>query len=272
MIQDIYPHRFHNEFKQVEALDTDTVFVFYRGKVLARREGNTLSCPCRKEISSAVQFVFTIDEKAYFISDRSQDLEGYEWVDMRTVRRSKPKVLMFAIETALHLKGWYDKNRFCGHCGRPMEKSDTERAMVCPHCHNTVYPTIAPAVIVGVIHKDAILMTRYADRNYKHYALVAGFCEIGETPEQTVKREVMEETGVKVKDIRYYKSQPWGFASNLLLGFFARLDGDDQITLDRQELSEARFVKREDIDVDWDDVSLTNEMIIQFKQGKTESL
>ena len=80
----------------------------------------------------------------------------------------------------------------------------------CPHCGNLIFPKIAPAVIIGLIHEDSILISTYADRPYKGRALLAGFCEIGETPEQTVVREVQEEVGLRVKNIRYFDSQPWG--------------------------------------------------------------
>ena len=106
----------------------------------------------------------------------------------------------------------------------------------CPSCKNTVFPKIALAVIVGVTNGDKILMTKYADREYKRYALVAGFTEIGETAEETVCREVMEEVGLHVKNIHYYKSQPWGVDGNVLMGFYCDLDGDDTIHLDTTRL------------------------------------
>ena len=96
--------------------------------------------------------------------------------------------------------------------------------MVCPECHNTVYPRIMPAVIVGVINGDKLLLTKYRT-GFKYNALIAGFTEIGETVEETVKREVMEEAGIKVNNIRYYKSQPWGSANDILLGFFCDVKG-----------------------------------------------
>jgi NAD+ diphosphatase len=135
-------------------------------------------------------------------------------------------------------------------------------------CGNLVFPKIAPAVIVGVVWQDKILMTRYANRDYKRYALVAGFTEIGETPEQTAAREVLEETGVRIRNIRYYKSQPWGFDSNLLLGYFAELDGESAITLDEEELSVAEWVQRDAIETEQDDrtnLSLTREMMLLFR-------
>ena len=119
-------------------------------------------------------------------------------------------------------------------------------------------------MIVAVTNGDQILLTRYANREYKRYALIAGFTEIGETAEDTVRREVMEEAGIRVKNIRYYKSQPWGIDSNLLLGYFAQLDGSDQITIDKKELASAMWVGREELkDMD-DSFSLTREMMRVF--------
>ena len=110
-------------------------------------------------------------------------------------------------------------------------------------------------------------MSKYAGREYRAYALLAGFCEVGETIEETVQREVMEEVGLKVKNITYYKSQPWSFSDTLLLGFFCELDGPDEIHLDEQELSLAEWVRREEIEAEPDDLSLTNEMMLAFKNG-----
>ena len=111
-------------------------------------------------------------------------------------------------------------------------------------------------------------MSKYAGRAYKKYALLAGFTEIGETVEETVAREVMEEVGLKVRNIRYYKSQPWAFSDTLLMGFYCDLDGSDKITLDRDELSLAEWFEREEIPVEPSRDSLTNEMIMKFKLGE----
>ena len=115
---------------------------------------------------------------------------------------------------------------------------------------------------------DRILMTKYAGREYKKYALIAGFTEVGETAEQTVEREVMEEVGLKVKNLRYYKSQPWSFTDTLLMGFFCELDGEDGITLDTDELAMAEWFERDKMPVEAEDLSLTNEMMMAFKHGK----
>ena len=106
----------------------------------------------------------------------------------------------------------------------------------------------------------------------KFYALIAGFTEIGETLEETVQREVMEEVGLKVKNIRYYKSQPWSFSSTLLCGFFCEVGGDTEITLDTEELSVGEWFDRDNIPVEDDGVSLTREMIGVFKTGGEKNL
>ena len=124
-----------------------------------------------------------------------------------------------------------------------------------------------PGSRFGITHGDEIILTKYA-RGFAHYALVAGFTEIGETLEETVQREVMEEVGLKVKNIRYYKSQPWGIVDDILMGFFCDVDGDPTITMDQSELKLASWFKREEIVLQPDDFSLTNEMMCLFKNGK----
>ena len=122
--------------------------------------------------------------------------------------------------------------------------------------------------IIAVRDGNRLLLSKYAGRTYKKYALLAGYTEIGETIEETVKREVMEEVGLKVKNIQYYKSQPWSFSDTLLMGFYCDLDGEDKITLDQDELALAEWFEREDLPEVTSDESLTNEMIQMFKLGK----
>ncbi len=267
MIQDIYPHTFDNQFILREPKENDIVFFFEKRNVYMN---DNHQFPTYHQVDVEVQYLFEIDQKHYYLALEHQDIPSFSYKATFFLRNLQPKHARFAAVTAFHLYSWYHSHRYCGCCGYPMEHATHERAMVCPKCRHMEYPKIAPAVIVGVIHKDSILMTRYANRAYKGHALIAGFCEIGETPEETVIREVKEEVGLNVKNIRYYKSQPWGFDSNLLMGFFADLDGDATISLDQEELAKARFMTRDEISDTWDDLSLTNEMIMVFKQQKTK--
>lgn len=200
-------------------------------------------------------------------SGHAEDVE-YTVETLRVLRRTKPKEECYAGETAYHLYVWYRDNSFCGRCGEHLEYSHKERAMICPSCGNVVYPKIAPAVIVGILNSsgDRIVMTRYAGREYKGHALVAGFCEIGETAEDTVRREVLEEVGLHVRNIRYYKSQPWGFDSNLLFGYYCTADEDEPIHMDDGELAKAVWISRDEIGEEERNLSLTAEMIMHFKE------
>ena len=136
----------------------------------------------------------------------------------------------------------------------------------CPACGNLIFPRINPVVITAVTDGDDLLLSTYAGRGYTNYALIAGYAEIGETIEDCVCREVMEETGLTVHNLRYYKSQPWSFSGSLLFGFFCDTD-EKTIRLDRDELKSAVWKKPEDsFDVPGT-ASLTSEMIHVFREG-----
>lgn len=267
MIQDLEKGTFYNQYEERKAEEGDRVFCFDGDRILVRKdeEGNFF-LPSAGELGQAdLQYLFRIDEERCFLLFEKKCIEGYQWESVRLLRKRKWKELSFAAATAYHLYRWYADNRFCGRCSGPLHRDGRERMLNCPSCGNVVYPKIAPAVIVAVTNGDKLLLTRYNGRAYKKYALIAGFTEIGETAEETVKREVMEEVGLKVRDIVYYKSQPWGVDSNLLLGFFCRVDGETEITVDENELSSAGWFSREDIPED-DGFSLTGEMMGLFKK------
>ncbi|MCR4796147.1 MAG: NAD(+) diphosphatase [Ruminococcus sp.] len=271
MIQDIFPSRLDNSFRKCDICENDDFLCFdSEGRILVDTHSGKIVFP--KNDNNAVNkkvYAFSVDDKRYFIAlgETSSTDPSYEYLTIRQLRDKFSGKELFAAFTAYHLWKWYSDNRFCGKCGAELGLHESERAMKCEKCGNTVYPRINPAVIVGVIKDDSILITRYR-RGFAHNALVAGFTEIGETLEETVRREVMEETGVKVKNIRYYKSQPWGMAQDILVGFYCDADGDGGIHMDENELKYAEWVKREDIELQPYSHSLTNEMMKIFKEGK----
>lgn len=224
--------------------------------------------------ADACRYLFSIENQGitekYFLGNSHmltpQLMEKYEYRQQNVFRTMKPEDKAFAGITACQLANWYENTQFCGKCGTRLEHDKVERMMKCPKCGAMHYPKISPAVIVAVTNRDKILMTKYAGRDYKKYALIAGFTEIGETIEDTVRREVMEEVGIHVKNIRYYKSQPWSFTDTILMGFYCELDGEDTITMDAHELSVAEWIQRENIPTEYDGISLTNEMIMRFKE------
>jgi NAD+ diphosphatase len=270
MIQDIAPNQFNNAYHNELPLNNSFVLYFEGQTVLIAIKEDEIHFPIYSEWNSQnslLTYLFSIDERTYFLADTSPEElpTGYQMEPIQIFRTSNPRHTAFAGITAYQLNNWYKSHSFCGKCGDKMVHDKKERMLQCNKCGQMEYPKIAPAVIVAVTDGDKLLMSKYAQGNYKRYALLAGFAEIGETIEETVTREVMEEVGLKVKNIRYYKSQPWSFSDTLLLGFYAELDGDPTITLDEEELSEAVWVERDKIDVEFDNLSLTNEMIVHFK-------
>lgn len=274
MIQDIGPHKLRNEFIPAKAVEPEgLLFRFGPGGVLCRLSGGAVALPRVADIPGGERrFLFTLDDvPCYLDVDAPEEVPaGWEAVPVRRLRdrAEGPRELIFAAWTAFQLNNWYVDNRYCGRCGTPTAPAQDERAVVCPNCGRRIYPRIIPAVIVGVTNGDRILMTKYKGRDIPFYALVAGFTEIGETLEETVAREVMEEAGLRVKNIRYYKSQPWAIVDDLLAGFYCDVDGSDEIHMDASELKEAVWMERADVVGQPNDFSLTNEMMMVFKAGK----
>lgn len=273
----------------------------YREKIYA--SAHTLPSPDALELMTAAQaeeaglipglseraeYLFSIDEIPYFmvrsregdpalrLAEEQHQEEQQEGDSRKSLsfqgaayfRIMQPEYQAFAAITAVQLFRWKESRKFCGCCGSRTKDSDTERALVCTKCGHTEYPKICPAVIVAVTDGDRLLMSRYKGRAYRGYALIAGFVEIGETFEETVRREVMEEVGLKVKNIRYYKSQPWAFTDTEMIGFFAELDGDDTICLQEDELSEAGWYHRDEIPEDSSSISVGGEMKMAFKHKR----
>ena len=267
--------RFDNSFHRAEPADDDLALLYRGDAVLARTADGCLELPCFGELSDAARalpcrYAFTLGPRTCFLLDAGElplAGGGLGFVSTRDYRAMEPREAVFAAAVGESLHRWYAASRFCGRCGRPMRDSETERARVCPDCGLTIYPKICPAVIVAVTDGDRLLLTKYRGRAFRRYALVAGFAEIGESIEDTVRREVFEETGLRVKNLRFYKSQPWVFTDSLLMGFWCELDGSDAVTLETNELSEAGWYARAEIPTDHSGISLTGEMMEVFRRG-----
>lgn len=281
MLQDIAPHKYDVTYRTVDVVDDDVMLIFRDNALLCAMDEDGISYPSVTEIEEIfpdvrekAKFMFRIDENDYF-ELRSPEIEPFgkwQYMPKDQVRTLKPLWKAFAAVTGFQIHDWYTNTKYCGRCGTKMKASGDERAMKCPECGKVYYPQICPSVIVGVIDGNKLLMTKYSVKHskYRRYALIAGYAEVGESLEDTVRREVMEEVGLKVKNIRYYSSQPWSFTDTLLMGFFCDVDGSTEITIDEDELSVAEWLDREDIPEESADssVSLTGTMMKAFKYGE----
>jgi NAD+ diphosphatase len=155
-----------------------------------------------------------------------------------------PERIFNLLNRGVALNYFWKTHRFCGVCGSPTKAmTPQEWAVECTSCQHRTYPMIAPSIIVAVRKDDSILLANHARHSdEKIYTTLAGFVEVGETLEQTVEREVFEESGLKIKNIRYIGSQPWSFPNSLMLGFLADYDSGE-IRIQKEELNDAAWFK-----------------------------
>lgn len=141
---------------------------------------------------------------------------------------------------------WHLHNRFCGHCGNATESRNAGQELHCSHCDDTIYPRISPAIIVLVSHGERCLLGNQSSWDASRYSTIAGFVEPGEDLESAVRREVFEETNIRVSTLRYQHSQPWPYPASLMLGFQAEASNSD-IHCNDGELLSARWFSRAEI-------------------------
>ena len=271
MLQEIYPSVFDNSFCPRPPKKGDAVLFFQKGTAAVKMNDNSIAVPSYPDADACIDdYLFRIDDVAYYgkyYEGEVQLPEGFAFSPLRSTFGKEPNVIPFAITTGYHIANWHHYHRFCGVCGAVLEPSRTERAMVCPKCKHTIYPDIHPAVNIAIRNGDSLLLIRNSSGPIPRYSLVAGFIEIGETAEDTVRREPMEEVGLKVKNIRYYGSQPWGIVGNLQIGYYCDVDGSDVIKVDGSEVKDAVWIRRSEIPPR-DTSSITGQLIEAFRRGE----
>jgi NAD+ diphosphatase len=147
--------------------------------------------------------------------------EQFVAVELRALYGKLPEPFFAMAQKAIHLTYWDRRSRFCGICGAKTHDKIDECAKVCEKCGELYYPRIAPAIIVAVIKDGQILLAHSNRFTTNFYSVLAGFVEPGESLEECVRREVLEEVGIQIKNLRYFDSQPWPFPDSLMVGFIA---------------------------------------------------
>ena len=192
------------------------------------------------------------------------DVDGDGFVDLRLLYGSVDETTWTVAGRAVQLVAWDRTHRYCGRCGTPTEPAPGERAKRCPACGLLAFPRLAPAVIVLVTRgDDEVLLARNANFPAAMYSTIAGFVEPGETLEEAVRREVKEEVGVELDDVRYFASQPWPFPHSLMLGFTATWAGGD-IEIDGREIADAQWFRRDALPMIPPPMSIARRLIDSF--------
>jgi NAD+ diphosphatase len=172
------------------------------------------------------------------------------WMSLRRLYGRVPDRQWIVAGRADQIVAWDRTHRFCGRCATPTEASADDRSRKCAACGLSVYPRIAPAIIVLVTrgeHDEEALLAWGRQRAEPFYSTLAGFVEPGEDLETAVRREVREETGIALRDVRYFGSQPWPFPHQLMVGFLARY-ASGEIRVQPEEIREARWFRPADLD------------------------
>ncbi|MCP3965763.1 MAG: NAD(+) diphosphatase [Lentisphaerae bacterium] len=227
------------------AADNDIVLIFSGRKILVYRENDKFRFPHAKEVafqtdSKLLKFGHIGEYNCLTGEIGIQQNNSLESLDLREVMQFTSPAEAASANRARQLLYWLREHQFCGVCGNKTEQSDHETAKVCPECGEVSFPRVSPAVITAITKGDQMLLAH--NRKFKKglYSLVAGFVEAGESLEQAVAREIKEEVGVEVKNIKYFGSQGWPFPHSLMVGFTAEY-ADGEITPDGKEIVEAQW-------------------------------
>lgn len=276
MIQDIFPHRFSNVYYPDKNIGENDFILHYIGNsMLLIASSDEFEIPRKKdfpEITDKTEctFLFTLDDVSCFLfrDELKTEKPCFIYRDISFFRTSKKKEIAWISIVGFHLMNWYTHNKFCGKCGCRTKQKPDERAIVCPECNTVVFPKISPAIIVAIICRDKILLARNSGFPGHWYSLIAGYADIGESLEETLSREVKEEVGLDIVNIRYYKSQPWPLSGSMMIGFIAEADENQPISIDYTEIAEAAWFTRGDLPEHSSSLSIAGEMIEKFEGGE----
>lgn len=200
---------------------------------------------------------------AALLQEGQEAPEGTALRELRSLYARFPESFFRVAATALHLAQWDRDHRFCGKCSTELTLREDERAKECPRCAHFEFPRISPAIIVLIERDGKVLLARAARFAEEMYSVLAGFVEPGESLEEAVFREVREEVGILVKDIRYFGSQPWPFPDSLMVGFTARYAGGE-IEIDGREIVQAAWFPADNLPRIPGKISIARQLIDWF--------
>lgn len=247
-------------------------FVFQGARLLVKRLDERISIPDGLDLEANGYHVEhdhyfgDLDGRPCYYGELNEDVsfsEHFELRDLRGLLATLHEELIWIAGQANQLTNWNRTHRYCGVCGHPTVEKHDERAKICPQCNTTNYPRLSPAVIVAVLRGDEILLARNQRFKIPIYSVLAGFVEPGETLEACIHREIKEEVGLSVRNIRYFGSQPWPFPDSLMIAFTAEyLRGE--IKVDHSELTDARWFTKSDLPQVPSRISIAGQLIEWF--------
>ncbi len=227
---------------------TDVFFGIHQGRLLVI-EGEPAVLPTfeQADLPGVAHFIGTLDGVAAWsvvLAVEHEAPAGMTFTPLRPLHAVVEEAVFPVAGRAVQIAEWHETHRFCGRCGTPAADSPGERAKRCPACGLLAFPRVAPAIIVRVSRGDEILLAHGRRFPEPIYSVLAGFVDPGESLEECVHREVFEEVGIELRDVRYWASQPWPFPHSLMLGFTAEYAGGE-LTIDEEEIVDAQWFHRD---------------------------
>ncbi|MGX8693405.1 MAG: NAD(+) diphosphatase [Methanobrevibacter sp.] len=247
------------DFSDTYESDDAYYFIFNDERELLLSENKTLPTSFENIDISFKLYIGKYMDKDTFIINTSSDGSFFSLIDVYDI--DKDIYLMSA--RAVLVRDWYISHQFCGRCATKTILDEKDMMLKCPSCGQVHYPRIAPAIIVAIRKGDELLMAKHSYHDNIRYALIAGFVEPGENIEDAVHREVAEEIGIKIKNLKYLKSQSWPFPNSLMLGFEAEYYSGE-IKVDGDEILKAKWFKKDEIIRYDSDISISDWLIQEF--------
>lgn len=177
---------------------------------------------------------------AHEVDPESDNPEGYEFETLWSFLNQVEQPVFYMVGRAKQIVEWHRNHHYCGKCGEVTTSSNSDRSRRCPSCRQMFYPRLSPSIIVLVNRGEELLLARNVQSRSNFYSTIAGFVEPGESIETAVHREVMEEVGIRIKNLKYFGSQSWPFPNSLMLGFHAEYEGGE-IVLQEEEIADAQW-------------------------------
>ncbi len=246
------------DFAQALAGEKATVYLFDEDRVLTRQNGGSMGAAFRPEearglglLADSLILLGVVDEAPRFagrIKTVADHPDGISATDLRAlaIEGGLGEADLAALAHARSYLHWHAANRFCGRCGKELEAKGGGTSRVCPSCGTEIFPRVDPVVIMLTIDGDRCLLGRQARFAPGMYSALAGFLEPGETIEEAVRREVKEESGIRVGRVAYHSSQPWPFPHSLMIGCHAEALSTE-VDRDAEELEDCRWFDREEV-------------------------
>jgi NAD+ diphosphatase len=253
---------------------SDLWFIFDKGHLLTKIKEDRFCIPQASDLEagrfspSIGLYLGTLDGKLCYADELESGgtIDGnFKLKNLRMLFGLIPDELIWVAGRANQLLYWHQTHRYCGKCGHVTEDKVDERAKICPQCKQVNYPRLSPAVIVAILKDNQILLARNRRFKMPFYSVLAGFVEPGESLEECVKREIKEEVGITVKNVRYFGSQPWPFPDSLMIAFITEY-ATGEIVVDRAEIMDAGWFSKENLPNIPPKISIARQLIDWFAQ------